>query len=203
MKRRGRGDQEAKPAEPAEAGEGWIAPEPVAEALSLAEERRELEERLARLASEFQNSRRRLEREAASRAERTVEEALTRLLGILDHVDLALASAGDGGAAFVQGVALIRAEIAELLGREGVREVAARGARFDPKFHEAVAVEERTDVPPDTVLEEYRKGYARGERVLRAAQVRVARAPEAGAVPAARADSGSAADKPKSEKPSG
>ncbi|HET6203354.1 MAG TPA: nucleotide exchange factor GrpE [Planctomycetota bacterium] len=179
MKRK---DHEPHSAEPATLSpepildEGWITPEPIGEALGREEELRELSDRLARLAAEFQNSRRRLEREGEAKVERGVDAFLIRVLSVVDHLDLALGSAGEGGKAFVEGVTLIRAELREILASEGVAEIETRGAPFDPKFHEAVAVEERADLPPGSVCDEIRRGYTRRGRVLRPAQVRVSRA---------------------------
>ena len=181
MKRKEREDASVRvePDSPASAtGEGWLTPEPVADALAIPEEHRALEERLARLAAEFSNSRRRLEREGEAKVERAVDDFLRRVLSIVDHLDLALGSAGDGGRSFVEGVRLIRAEIRELLASEGVREIEARAKPFDPKYHEALAHEARTECPPGTVFDEVRRGYTRRDRVLRPAQVRVSRAPE-------------------------
>jgi len=164
---------------PAAADASEASPEPVASPPDGVEEAEALREELARKAADFQNSRRRLEREFEARADRFVDAFLERWLAALDDFDLALdavrESPPDGN--FVEGVRLIRQRIADLLSREGVSEIPADGAVFDPKVHEAMAVEDREDVPPNTVVDVYRKGYARGDRTLRAAQVRVSRRP--------------------------
>jgi molecular chaperone GrpE len=165
-----------KPDSP-EPREGWIHPEPVADFLGRIEEAGALREELVRRAADYQNSRRRLEREFEARAERTTDALLERWLGVLDALDLALGSvdAARSDDGFVEGVRLIREQIAELLRKEGVSEIPAEGRPFDPKVHEAMAMEDREDLPPNQVVEVYRKGYVRGDRTLRAAQVRVSR----------------------------
>ncbi len=175
MKRKERDPATLDPAVP---DEGLLTPEPIAEALALPEDHLELQDRLARLAAEFQNSRRRLERDGEAKVDRTVDSFLHRILSVVDHLDLALASSNEGGKAFVEGVTLIRAELREILASEGVAEIETRNSPFDPKFHEAVAVETRSDLPPGTVCDETRRGYTRRGRMLRAAQVRVSRAPD-------------------------
>src|SRR5437867_12628125 len=76
-------------------GEGWLTPEPVADALAREEERLALEDRLARLAAEYQNSRRRLEKDGEAKVARSVEDFHRRILAIVDHLDLELGSAGE------------------------------------------------------------------------------------------------------------
>lgn len=165
-----------RPAFP-EPREGWITPEPVSDFLARIEEAQALREELVRKAADFQNSRRRLEREFEARAERTTDALLERWIGVLDAFDLALEAirATPPDEKFVEGVRLIREQISDLLRKEGVSEIPAAGLPFDPKVHEAMAVEDREDVPPNQVVEVYRRGYARNDRTLRAAQVRVSR----------------------------
>jgi molecular chaperone GrpE len=150
---------------------------------SLEECRRELAEkndRLLRALAEADNIRRRSQRDREE-AVRFAAEALVRdLIPILDNLDRALEAARAAGQSggIVDGVELIRREFLKVLERHGVTRYSALGKRFDPNQHEAIARVVSVDEEPGTVVNETAPGYSLRGRVIRAAQVAVAGAPD-------------------------
>jgi molecular chaperone GrpE len=149
----------------------------------LEECRRELAEkndRLLRALAEADNIRRRAQRDREE-AVRFAAEALVRdLIPILDNLDRALEAARAAGQSggIVDGVELIRREFLKVLERHGVTRYSALGQRFDPNQHEAIARVVSLDKEPGTVVHETAAGYSLRGRVIRAAQVAVAGAPD-------------------------
>jgi molecular chaperone GrpE len=143
----------------------------------LQRERDDYHDRWMRKAAEFDNYRRRVERERREQADETVTGLLLDLLAVVDDFDRALTvDAGEGGAAYRKGVELIHAKLQDLLRRQGVKPIEAVGAAFDPNIHQAVAHETTADHRDGEVIEELRKGYTIGDRLLRPAMVKVAKA---------------------------
>jgi molecular chaperone GrpE len=143
----------------------------------LQKEKDVLHDRLLRTAAEFDNYRRRIERERRDQADNAVAGALEELLPIIDNLDLALgAPAGSDPDVYRKGVELIQLQMAELVRKRGVKPIAAVGADFDPRFHQAVVHEESAEHREGEVMEELRRGYMLGDRLLRAALVKVAKA---------------------------
>jgi molecular chaperone GrpE len=145
--------------------------------------RRELQERqdrLLRTLAEAENVRRRVERTADERVKYANEALLRDLVPVLDNLDRALAAArGAGGSAnVVEGIELIRRELLRVLERHGVTRYSAIGQPFDPARHEAIARVVSAEAAPDTVVDETAPGYLLNGRVLRAALVAVAAAPD-------------------------
>ena len=133
-------------------------------------------DRLLRTTAEFDNYRKRTERERRELTDRTVESLLLDLVGVVDDFERALnAETGGGVAAYRQGVELIRRRVLELLTRRGVTPIDAVGADFDPHLHQAVTTEPAGDRREGEVVEELRRGYMIGDRLLRPAMVKVAR----------------------------
>jgi molecular chaperone GrpE len=134
-------------------------------------------DRLLRTTAEFDNYRKRTERERRELADRTVETLLLDLVGIVDDFERAIdAEAGGSGAeTYRQGVELIHRRVLDVLGRRGVTPIDAVGADFDPRFHQAVTAEPAGDRRDGEVVEQFRRGYMIGERLLRPAMVKVAR----------------------------
>lgn len=153
--------------------------EPVASGPADAGAQAEMQERHLRLRADFENFRRRAEREAAELRERAAEDLLRELLPIVDDIDRAL-GAGAGEGALREGLALIRRQLGAVLARAGLDPVEAVGERFDPNLHEAVARQETADLPPDVIVEEMRRGYRFRGRLLRPSLVKVTVAPAAG-----------------------
>ncbi len=167
-------------AESAESGEVSAAgAEPVsrAEYEQLKAEHDQLLDRLARLQAEFENARKRAEREKAEFREHVTGNVVEQFLPVLDNFELALKSGGSAHH-LRQGVELIVKQMEEILRKLHVKPVATVGEAFDPHLHEAMGAVDRDDLPDQHVAEEIRRGYRLRERLLRPALVRVAHNPK-------------------------
>ena len=137
-------------------------------------------DRLLRKTAEFDNYRKRVERERREQADQAVADLLEDLLLVVDDFDRALTveAAGDdaGGSAYRKGVELIHAKLHDLLRKRGVRPIEALGADFDPNLHQAVIHESSPEHREGEVIGELRRGYILGDRLLRPAMVKVAKA---------------------------
>jgi molecular chaperone GrpE len=137
----------------------------------------ELTDKLQRTAAEFQNSRRRQERQLAEEIERASSHLLRRLLPALDDLNLAFqnvpAGLSESESAWLNGFRQIQKKLQNLLEEEGVTQVPLDGA-FDPTRHEAISSEPHDSVPSGHIIETLRAGYEYKGRVLRPALVRVA-----------------------------
>src|SRR5262247_2987697 len=138
------------------------------------------QDRLLRALAEADNIRRRAQRDRDDYVRYASESLLRDLVPVLDNFDRALAAArNDGGPSGLrEGVELIQRELLKVLERAGVARYSARGASFDPTRHEAVSRVVNSDVAPNTVVDEILPGYMLNNRVLRAALVSVAVAPD-------------------------
>jgi len=134
---------------------------------------------LRRTQADFVNYRRRMNQEQAEGRVVAQSALLSQVLPALDDLRRALSDVPPELAShpWVQGVSLVARQIATLFERLGVRQIGAPGERFDPRWHEAIETEMRSDVPDGIVLRVARPGYVIGERIIRPAQVVVARAP--------------------------
>jgi len=130
---------------------------------------------LRRLQAEFENYKKRTEREWSERVRLAGERVIADLLPILDTFDKALEDAGNNGDAksLKKGLESIHKQLTQILQREGLREVDAKH-KFDPFAHEAMMREEKEGVEDGKVLEVFQKGYALGPKVIRTAKVKVA-----------------------------
>ncbi len=137
-----------------------------------------LNDRLLRLAAEFENYKKRVARDRVEWIRAANEGLLLELLPVLDNLERALAAArkSDSTGALVEGVDLVLRLFQGVLERAGVKPMDSVGQPFDPSLHQAVAVVEAPEVPDGTVLEEVQRGYWIHTRVLRPAMVKVARA---------------------------
>ena len=143
----------------------------------LQREKDALQDRLLRTAAEFDNYRKRIERERRDQADSAAASAIEDLLPIVDNLERALqAPVGTDAEGYRKGVELVHQQMMELLRRRGVKPIQAIGADFDPRFHEAVVHEPSADHREGEVMEELRRGYTLGERLLRPAMVKVAKA---------------------------
>lgn len=142
------------------------------------EEREQLRDRLLRTAAEFDNYRKRVERERREMADRAAEGVLIELLPVVDDLERALSSetSVEGADAYRRGVELIHKQLTELLARRGVKPIEALGADFDPHLHQAVASEPAEGHRDGEVVAELRRGYLLNDRLLRPAMVKVAQA---------------------------
>ncbi|MGC4084084.1 MAG: nucleotide exchange factor GrpE [Vicinamibacterales bacterium] len=144
---------------------------------ALTRERDENYDRYVRKAAEFDNYRKRVERERREQADRAVVSLLEDILAIVDDFDLALTvDAGEGGTAYRKGVEMIHAKLQDLLRKQGVKPIEALGADFNPNLHEAVMQESSPGHRENEVIAVLRKGYTLNNRLLRAASVKVATA---------------------------
>jgi molecular chaperone GrpE len=143
----------------------------------LTAERDRLLERLARLQAEFENARKRAERERAEQRDFVTASAVEQFLPVVDNFELALKSTGTEKQ-LRSGVSLIVKQMEEILEKMQVKAVPTVGELFDPRVHEALGTVERDDIPDQHVAEEIRRGYKIREKLLRPALVRVAHNPK-------------------------
>ncbi len=143
----------------------------------LTAERDRLLDRLARLQAEFENVRKRAERERAEQRDFVTAGAVEQFLPVIDNFELALKSTGTEKQ-LRSGVSLIVKQMEEILEKMQVKAVPTVGELFDPRVHEALGTVERDDIPDQHVAEEVRRGYKIRERLLRPALVRVAHNPK-------------------------
>ena len=152
-------------------------PNAPAEGNALQRERDELFDRLLRKTAEFDNFRKRVERDRKDMIEWAAADVLGDLLSIVDDFDRALAAPAPPEAqSFKAGLELIQRQLAELLKKRGVNPIEALGADFDPHLHQAVAYEEVPGAREGEVVDVMAKGYKLGDRLLRPALVKVAKA---------------------------
>ncbi len=143
----------------------------------LRRERDDYYDRWLRKTAEFDNYRRRVERERREQADQAVLNLLQELLLVVDDFDRALTvDAGDEAGAYRKGVELMHAKLHDLLRREGVKAIEALGADFDPNLHQAVMHEISPNHREGEVIGELRRGYLINDRLLRPAMVKVAKA---------------------------
>jgi molecular chaperone GrpE len=158
---------------PAEASTEPVSPEALSE---LQRERDDYHDRWLRKSAEFDNYRKRVERERREQADQAITDLLSDLLLVGDDFDLAMmVDPGEGGAAYQKGVELIHTKLNDLLRKRGVRPIDALGADFDPNLHQAVIHEVSPDHREGEVIGELRRGYLIGERLLRPSMVKVAK----------------------------
>ena len=142
------------------------------------DEREQLRDRLLRTTAEFDNFRKRVDRDRREMADRAAESLLLDLLPVVDDLERALAveATGEGAEAYRRGVELIHRQLTELLARRGVKVLDALGADFDPHLHQAVASEKADGHRDGEVVAVLRTGYLLNDRLLRPAMVKVAQA---------------------------
>jgi len=143
---------------------------------ALQREKDALQDRLLRTAAEFDNYRKRMERERRELADYTAADVLKDLLPILDNFERALqAPAAADTDAFRKGIELIHKQMLDVLKKRGIKPIEALGTDFDPNFHQAVIHEESATHREGEVMEELQRGYLIGDRLLRPAMVKVAK----------------------------
>ncbi len=151
------------------------AADPIA---ALTADRDEFKDRLLRMTAEFDNYRKRVDRERRELSEAASADLIRDLLPIIDDLERALAAASGTAAdsALVKGIELTHRQLVEQLRRRGVESVDSIGQMFDPQVHEAVGSVPADGRPDGEIVAEFRKGYRAGGRLLRAAMVQVAKA---------------------------
>ena len=150
---------------------------PLAAYEQLKAERDQLVERLARMQAEFENARKRTEREKADYRDYAAASVVEQFLPVLDNFELALKAKGSAEQ-LRSGVELIVKQMEEVLRQMNVTPVPAVGEEFNPHHHEALGSVERDDLPDQHVAEEIRRGYKIREKLLRPAMVRVVSNPK-------------------------
>ena len=185
MSTKGNGTDEDLPAVVAAPPPGAEADTPTSEEVGLAEslpgdeaeplrrENAELREALLRRRADFENYRRRVERDRATAAAEAEADVLRPILGTVDNLERALAATG-AEEGLRAGVELTHRELTTLLESLGVRAIEPLGQRFDPAVHQAIVHEPAPGFEPGTVAEVFRKGFSFKDRLLRPALVKVA-----------------------------
>ena len=176
------------PTQAAEAGEGGMGGPELAELIASRAELKRLQSALAeatdtaaRRQADFENYRKRVERDRGETHNRIVADVARKLLPVLDNLTRALdaertieAQESKEFRHFLHGVELINKQLNDVLESLGIQPIASVGERFDPHVHEAVVTEPSDEYEPDTVSEEITRGYRIGDRLLRPAMVKVA-----------------------------
>ena len=150
--------------------------DPDADRRALSAELARVEDRYKRAVADLDNYRKRTAREIERRVAEGRERVLRDWLEAVDSVERAMRMES-GGPSF-DGLRAVLDQMETVLARQGVQRIGAAGERFDPERHEAIAVQPSADVPDRTILAVQRSGFALGDRVIRPAQVVVARTPE-------------------------
>jgi molecular chaperone GrpE len=152
--------------------------EPEAPSSDASRELSEMRDRYMRKLAEFENFKKRTDRERADHLKYALTDIFREVIPVLDNFERALAHAPDDAAEteYHQGIEMIYRQLSDALRKRGLAEVPAGGV-FDPNLHEAVVRVETDEAPPNTILEVLQKGYTLNDRLLRPAFVKVAAAP--------------------------
>ena len=147
------------------------------DAAELKQQRDDYYDRLLRKTAEFDNYRKRTERERLQLSEAAAADLLTELLPLVDDMERAIKAdaGGEAGEAIRRGVELIHRQLVDTLRKRGVTPIEALGSDFDPHVHMAVAYEPAEGRRDGEVIEEFSRGYRLGDRLLRPAMVKVAK----------------------------
>ncbi|MEC9281708.1 MAG: nucleotide exchange factor GrpE [Bdellovibrionota bacterium] len=151
----------------------------VSELESLREELTKAKNDYLYLRADFDNYRKKVIEERSSWKKYGAEGVLRQIIGVLDNFDLALMTEvnPENLQSFHEGVKMIRAEMGSSLGTAGVQEIEVMGKAFDPQVHEALGAEESSEVEDGHVLRVFKRGYKLHDRILRPAQVIIAKKP--------------------------
>jgi len=133
-----------------------------------------LQDQLLRMRAEFDNYRKRTERERLEDSEFAGKLTISALLPVLDDFERALKAAAGAENELVRGIELVYGRMLDILKKQGLEPIEAIGKPFDPHEHEAIGRVETTEQPDNTVIQEYQKGYRFKGRLLRPAMVQVA-----------------------------
>jgi molecular chaperone GrpE len=149
----------------------------VVDADELQRQRDDYYDRLLRQTAEFDNYRKRVDRDRQSMSDAVTADVVRDLLPLVDDLERALKAdtGADGAEAYRRGVELIHRQLLEILRKRGVTPIEALGADFDPHFHQAIAHEAAEGRREGEVIDEFGRGYMLGDRLLRPAIVKVAK----------------------------
>ena len=136
----------------------------------------ECKEQILRLRADFENTKKRLERDQAEAIRFANERLLIEILHVADNFDRAMTSLSEGHdpEKVKEGLKIAQDDLHRVLERHGVEVVKSVGEGFDPKIHEAVAVLEKEDVPEGQILDEIQRGYLLNGRLIRPSKVKIA-----------------------------
>ena len=149
--------------------------------ISLQEELKECQEKYLRMLAEAENARKRMQKERQEMTQYAVENVLTEFLHPIDSFEKALQFAESMSPEvknWAVGFEMLLSQFKQVLNHHGVHEYHSVGKSFDPHLHEALEMVTTTEYPPGIVVEEFVRGYKMGERPIRVARVKVAKAPE-------------------------
>lgn len=154
-----------------------IGPGPAVDVDEIQRQRDEYYDLLLRKSAEFENYRKRVDRDRQAASEAAAADLLADLLPLVDDLERALnADPGEEAVeAYRRGVELIHSQLLDVLRKRGVRPIEAVGADFDPYYHQAVVHEPAEGRRDGEITEEFRRGYMLGERLLRPSMVKVAK----------------------------
>lgn len=140
------------------------------------EEKEEINGKFLRMTADFQNYKKRVEKEKSDIYSFANEKLILDILPIVDNFERALHSSSEEvkGESFIKGIEMIFQQFGEMLKKNGVQEIDALGNLFDPNFHHAVMQEDHADYESNTVIDVFQKGYTLNEKVIRPAMVKVA-----------------------------
>ena len=141
----------------------------------LKEEVRREHDMYLRALADYDNYRRRVERDRATAARSGKREIMLQLLEVLDGFDRALQHVGDAPSSVSEGLQLLHRKLLGMLEAQGITPLQSLGETFNPELHDAIGSVESEEVEPGTVAEEMQRGYRWGDDVLRPARVRVAK----------------------------
>ncbi len=170
----------------AEVKEEPVEPSPDEQIAQLTEEKREINDRMLRIAADFENFKRRTRKEMDEAGTRGLESLLKEILPVFDNLDRAVTAAslksesseaaiGPMAVALLEGVRLVQKQFLATLERFQVKTFESQGKAFDPQYHEAVQQIESDTLPAGTVSTVFQRGYMAGSRLLRPAMVAVVR----------------------------
>jgi molecular chaperone GrpE len=159
------------------ADESTTAAAATADVDELQRQRDDYYDRLLRKTAEFDNYRKRVDRDRQATSESLTAEVMRDLLPLVDDLERALKAepGNDAAQSYRRGVELIQRQLLEILRRRGVKPIEALGADFDPHYHQAVSYDASEGHRDGEVIEEFARGYMLGERLLRPAMVKVAK----------------------------
>lgn len=191
QEKKGQETEQSNASETVESTEGEIAEEqtggageqgPVGEQneleIELESARKEAKEhydKLLRLAAEFENFKKRMEREKQNALKFAEENIIRELLPSLDNLERALEQGRQSQdlQGLLEGIEMTKAGLLSCLEKFGLQQLQSKGEAFDPNFHEALTMEANSEIPANHVIQEFQKGYLYKDRLLRAAKVTV------------------------------
>jgi len=160
-----------------ESGEKGSAVGAIVDADEIQRQRDDYYDRLLRKTAEFENYRKRVDRDRQNMSEAVAADLVRDLLPLVDDLERALKaeSGAQGAEAYRRGVELILRQLLDILRKRGVRPIVALGADFDPHYHQAVAYDRADGRRDGEIVEEFGRGYMLGDRLLRPSMVKVAK----------------------------